>query len=90
MFCGVGYQRQIRCTLIRQWVEAIVGFMGGMPALFVPKDEIDPLVQMQRDVLALQCLWYDEQGLRSSLGQAMKRQGDWEGSKGGGKQGLRG
>ncbi len=43
---------QIDGTVVRQVVEHVEGVFRGLSALFEPKDEVDPQVQVRADVLA--------------------------------------
>ena len=44
------------CPLVEKIVEDIVSPERFFPGLFVPKDEINPLVEMSRHMVTLQCL----------------------------------
>lgn len=53
---GVGDGVKINRALVGEGVEDVEGIDGGRAALLGAKDEIDPLVQMPRDVVTLKCL----------------------------------
>ena len=44
------------CTLVEVLMEDIVSPERFLPSLFVPKDEINPLVEMSRHIVTLQRL----------------------------------
>lgn len=47
---------QVHSALIGEVVEHIGGGLSGAAALLIPEDEVDPLVQVLRDMVALQRL----------------------------------
>ena len=50
----VGAVEEDVCTFIGAVEEDVHGLLGGLALLFVAEDEVDPLVQVRTDVVALQ------------------------------------
>lgn len=56
-------------TLVGAVVEDVEGLHGGRAALFVPKNEVDPLVEVGRDIFRLLC----KDGVLGGVGMAPER-----------------
>ena len=69
LFYGVLDLLDIDHALVGEGVEEVVGLDGLLPALLVPEDQVDPLVQVVRHVLGLQGFSVDLQvGVRVAVG----------------------
>ena len=50
-----GHRFKVDPTLVSDGVKHIEGFLGSLTTLFVPKNKIDPLVEVHTHPFTLQC-----------------------------------
>ncbi len=53
---GVRDLVNVHCSLVEEMVEDVVTQHGVLPSLLEPEDQVNPLVEVCRDIVTLQCL----------------------------------